>query len=236
MRTRSYRLLAATLCVAAVFGSAAPSRADRNALWARVQRCVAEPKPPYRSCLLHNKPHQFVVLKDGAPSKTAAYLLLPDFKVPGIESPDVFVLPILNFWQFGWDEAAAYLKVPAYRIGLAVNSAVGRSQDQLHMHLSCAAPKAVAALAAAHLTQHFQAAPFVEIGRKTYNARLVDALTGKDSPFKLILEIPGAKEHMRDQTIAVIGARGGGYYVVQDFAHGSDDGVAEALLDETCTL
>jgi CDP-diacylglycerol pyrophosphatase len=235
MRTRGYYLLASMLCVAAVFGAYAPSEANRNALWERVQRCAAEPKPPYGTCLVHNKPHKFVVLKDGAPGKTRAYLLSPDFKVPGIEAPDVFVLPVLNFWKFGWDEATALVKEPPYRLGLAINSAVGRSQDQLHIHLSCATPKAIAALEGAHLTQHFQAAPFVKIGSRTYNARIADALADKDSPFKLILEIAGAKEHMRDQTIAVIGARHGGYYIVQDFAHGSDKGTAEALLDESCT-
>jgi CDP-diacylglycerol pyrophosphatase len=207
---------------------------DPNALWKAVKVCAAQSKsiPP---CMFHSKSGRFVVIRDNAPSKTAAYLIVPTDRVTGIESPSVFVPPFLDFWQYGWDEAMRYVEVAPEKTGLAINSIVGRDQNQLHIHLSCVNAPVIAELAKAKITGQWHAKPFLTINNLTYNARKVGSLSGSNSPFNLVAQIPAAKRNMKDQTIAVVGAKGGGYYVIRDYAHGTDKGEAEVLLDERCT-
>jgi CDP-diacylglycerol pyrophosphatase len=110
-------LFGALLLVVAVVATVSPcAAADRNALWKRVQKCVAVKNPPRGSCLYRSVNKRFVFLKDGDPSKPRAYLILPTDKVPGIESPDVFSEPLLDIWKYGWEEGQIYGKAPAARI------------------------------------------------------------------------------------------------------------------------
>lgn len=84
------------------------------------------------------------------------YLLVPRQKTCGIESP--------MFWQSGsmpWFGEAWRLRsvfanarkvsggVPLARVGIAINSVPGRSQGQLHVHISCVAQDVARQLAAA---------------------------------------------------------------------------------------
>ncbi len=51
-----------------------------------------------------------------------------------------------NYWEAAWNarrfvEEGARRQLPRDKIGMAVNSAASRSQDQLHIHVACIAPK-----------------------------------------------------------------------------------------------
>jgi CDP-diacylglycerol pyrophosphatase len=71
----------------------------------------------------------------------------------------------------------------------------------------------------------------------TYEAVRVSGLSGANSPFKVIQDIPGVKGHMADQGIAVIGSqKANEYYVVDTHRGGSNPGHAEELLDQTCQM
>ena len=63
-----------------------------------------------------------------------------------------------------------------------------------------------------------------------YNARRVASLDR--SPFLLLRELPGARDDMAAQSLAVIGAPGGGFFLLAKSAPA--DAEAEELLDETC--
>jgi CDP-diacylglycerol pyrophosphatase len=225
----------AALLLAWILGVPLPSRANPGALWFFVKICRAEAKPT-APCIYHDAHDKFTIIKDISRWKTTAYLLTPTDRVHGIESPLIFTEPVAEFWHFGWVEAVRYLGRPPERIGLAINSVVGRSQNQLHIHLSCAKPSVVSALARARVTNRWGAAPFVHVVGQTYNVIRTDSLSGADSPFRLVAQLPGARADMRDRTIAVIGAPGGrSFYILADFAHGADPGSAEDLLDESCS-
>jgi CDP-diacylglycerol pyrophosphatase len=209
-----------------------------NALWQRVKRCRKQKKFPSHGCLWHSTAHQYVVLKDEVPHKSDAYLLLPTYRVPGIESPLVFRKPLVNFWDYGFAAAGRFVKgvaKPHQQIGMAINSAFSRSQNQLHIHLSCASQTALRALAKATIGYKWAPKPFLHVGHQVYNVRKTRSLHGQSSPFVLVSQIPAAKGRMKYQTIGVIGASGHGYwYVLDDFKHGSDLAAAEGLLNESC--
>ena len=51
-----------------------------------------------------------------------------------------------QYWEAAWDarrfvEEGARRQLPRDKIGMAINSAASRSQDQLHIHVACIAPK-----------------------------------------------------------------------------------------------
>jgi CDP-diacylglycerol pyrophosphatase len=123
-----------------------------SALWAIVSRCVArEPRAGYCACPAFalsccGEPHtpdadvvwartaDFVAIRDlkmcGCPPGFVAGLALPRARVSGIEDPH---RPD-GIWPFAWDVARAHI-ADERQIGLVINPADARSQDQMHVHL-----------------------------------------------------------------------------------------------------
>ena len=121
---------------------------------------------------------------------------------------------------------------PPQAMGLAINSNAGRSQDLLHIHISCVRPEVAPALARAPIGLAWAAAPFVTFDGDRYDARKVAGLA--PSPFLLLRELPEARADMAAQSLAVIGAADGGFFVL---ANSTEPGVvaeAEELLDQDC--
>ncbi|SFU58525.1 CDP-diacylglycerol diphosphatase [Xenorhabdus koppenhoeferi] len=118
-------------------------RGNPNALWEIVnQQCVpnqiknANPSP----CLKVDLDKKYVLFKDEKGPKHD--LIMPTYKVTGIESPELQKNSSPSFFSYAWDERTNLTKgdnknIDDNRISLAVNSKYGRSQDQLHIHLSC---------------------------------------------------------------------------------------------------
>lgn len=82
----------------------------------------------------------YAVLKDlvGA----TQFLLIPTERISGIESPTLLAPDAANYFAAAWDarsfvDARAGVDIPRDWISLAVNSAVARSQNQLHIHIDC---------------------------------------------------------------------------------------------------
>jgi CDP-diacylglycerol pyrophosphatase len=94
----------------------------------------------------------YVVLKDNSPVKPYAFLLLPTDRVTGIEDSRLWVINGTNYWRAAYDNrhyVEQVLKMPLRptQIGFAANSIYGRSQDQLHIHMTCIRPDVAATLA-----------------------------------------------------------------------------------------
>jgi CDP-diacylglycerol pyrophosphatase len=226
---------AVTLAVVGVLGLWLTTFGNPEALWWVVKMCRAQATPA-GPCLYRSPTHEFLVIKDLTPWKPDGYLLTPTDRVYGIESPLIFSDPVAEFWQFGWEQALHFVDVPPERIGLAINSVNGRSQNQLHIHLSCVHAFVAEALANAHVTNAWAPQPFLTVAHQTYNVRRVDSLSGDDSPFRLAAQLPGSNADMGAQTIAVVGMKGGrSFYVLEDYYHDDDPGSAEDLLDERCS-
>jgi CDP-diacylglycerol pyrophosphatase len=211
------------------------------------QQCVADwlehrnPAPCLSVTLPGNDPGGpgYAVLQDRKGG--AHFLLIPTRPVRGIESPEVRAPGALNYFEAAWGARAALAEevghpVPAQAVAMAVNQRRARSQDQLHIHISCLRPSVHAALQASATRIGPAWAP-LEIGGRRYQAMRV---TGTDlaaaNPFALLAEhLPGAADAMGDFTLLVAGMRfreGPGFALLAGRAVPG----AELLLDSSCAV
>lgn len=126
---------------------------NADALWKIVsQQCVPNMATEHnpQPCIEVDTQDGFVVYKDiHGPLQ---YLLMPTAKVSGIESPQLLTTSSPNYFFDAWQArhymAAKYgAPIDDSNISLAINSKYGRSQDQLHIHISCLKPQVKTALA-----------------------------------------------------------------------------------------
>jgi CDP-diacylglycerol pyrophosphatase len=243
----------AAYSVAVIVQSALPAHASENpnVLWTIVQSCAAQQRQgrvPPGACAYVDLKDEVAIIK--SPEGRWQYLAVPTVRVTGIEDPQVLTTRLPNYWALAWSAAGRVLpsRVMQHRlhIGLAINSVEGRSQDQLHIHISCVRRDIVSTLYQdrnAIGTSWSQ--PMMRVGNHDYKVMLVESSSlAQVDPFFLILKISGAREHMAEHTIVVTGATwdGGkknGFYVLDDYAHntssGRDFGHGEELLDENCS-
>ncbi len=203
---------------------------DPDALWKEVQACLEQvpPKPP---CMLIDRPARYVVLHDIDPAKADAYLIVPTVPVTGIEDPRAWVPPVAELWSYGWEAAKRFLGKPAVDMGLAINSVAGRGQNQLHIHITCVQAAVRDALARATVPTTWQPGAFTFRGHD-YDAIKVASL--RRSPFGVLRDLGNARHHMGAQSLAVIGAADGGFYLLDTTTTSTEKAEAEELLDETC--
>jgi CDP-diacylglycerol pyrophosphatase len=218
----------------ALAACAAPEPAippDRDGLFRQMQACLAQTEraPP---CIAVDLARGFVVIKDDDPAKPDGYLIVPDREVTGIEDPRALRPPVASFWRYGWEAGRQLVPAPPEGLGLAINSKPGRSQDLLHIHISCVAPEVRDALAAATIGPEWAAQPFLELRGDVYNARKVATLDR--SPFLLLAELPGARADMAEQSLGVVGSADGGFFVLTDSTEPGVVAEAEELLDQDC--
>ena len=108
----------------------------------------------------------FAVLR--APSSSTHVIVVPTALISGIESPALLRENAPNYWEAAWEarrfvEEGARRQLPRDKIGMAINSAVSRSQDQLHIHVACIVPK-VAEFVRRHQAEIHEAWSFLELG------------------------------------------------------------------------
>ena len=227
----------------------------RDDLWHHVNdECV-----PDQTAHGDQAPCEFVALGQGVARVFAFYkdrvgatqfLLIPTRKVSGIDDPDLLLPGGPNYWAAAWQarayvEKAAKRNIPWDAIALAINSALARSQDQLHIHIDCVQPDVRAALIK-HMNEiGTRWTPFpVELHGLPYLARRLAAtdLVTQD-PFKLLArDVPGAAQDMRDETLALVGADFGsgekGFVLLAGHADLAKMRFTHAanLLDHACRL
>ena len=165
--------------------------AERSALWHVVHDlCVVNqlhngrPAPCDYVNLADGERNGYAILKDlrGA----TQYLLIATRRISGIESPDLLAADAPNYWRAAW-QARSYVsrraksELPRDAIGMAINSAFARSQDQLHIHIDCVRPDVRDGILghAAAFGETWAALPF-DLDGRNYVARRVDSpiLTG----------------------------------------------------------
>lgn len=209
-----------------------------NALW-QLAQCCSRSLAGNSDCREYDAKDEYIILKDNAPTKPEAYLIIPTKRVSGIEDPQIFRQPFLDFWQDAWQVSHKYPGQPASRTALAINSVHGRTQNQLHIHISCIKPEVSKTLASRDHEIGMDGAQPITLELpphgNPYRVVKVTGLTGKNSPWEVIQSMPGVKRHMAEQSIAVVRSlKAGEYYVLDTYSHGTDWGAAEELLDETC--
>jgi CDP-diacylglycerol pyrophosphatase len=114
-----------------------------NALWQIIsQQCVPgqlqknNPSP----CERVDVAQGFVTLKDR--NGPLQYLLMPIARISGIESPALLDNMTPDFLTLAWQQRSLLsirygAPLPDSAISLSVNSEFGRTQNQLHIHISC---------------------------------------------------------------------------------------------------
>jgi len=217
---KTVRILAvvAVLTVSAAFAAYA-MELHRMALWQVVRACVADykltgtPFPCLEVDLSGGEERGTVVLR---PPLLEDTVLAPTRRIKGIEDPFLQSPEAPNYFDDAW-RARTFLKdadggAPERDdIALFVNSAVVRTQDQLHIHVGCLLPYARAALAAA--------APKVPMGEWAQIGPVVPhtmfwgyRIPGTDlanvNPFRLAAQVVAGKtKDPGDLTVVVVGVR-----------------------------
>ena len=219
LRAKSLTLGAVTLCAAIVAAAGLIAMqslgANRDALRRIVQdQCLAhwsqrhDPSPCERVILLGpaREEQGYALLADRKGG--AHFLLIPIRSIPGIESPELEEAGAPNYFAAAWQArdrlaAAVGRELPRNAVGLAVNPASARTQDQLHVHIECLRPDVVGLLQAESARITHMWSP-IEIGGSGYNALRIEAddLDGAN-PFELLAErMPRASRTMANRTMA----------------------------------
>jgi len=240
-------LLVVLLIVIAVAYYVWPHSGNPSALWNIVsQKCLpnqrthGQPAP----CAQVDEQQGFVVLKDiNGPLQ---FLLMPTARITGIESPLLLEDITPNFFAEAWQArrfmAAKYGKpIDDSNISLAINSEYGRSQNQLHIHISCLLPQVKTQLSqnVSQFGYRWQALPDKLIGH-TYLARKVTAAElGEKGAFRLLAEgVPQARQQMGHYGIAMVSLNGGDFLLLatQRDVLQLNQASAEEIQDHQCTL
>jgi CDP-diacylglycerol pyrophosphatase len=249
---RAWIAVLGALAVVALALASSPASADHpNALW-RVVHDLCMPDVAIRGrpapCLAVNREEGFAVVPDLR--HRTQVLLVPTDRLSGIESPEILAPDAVNYWQAAWVarryvEKRAGRPIPRDEIGMAINSAFSRSQNQLHIHVDCVRPQVRQAL-----MEHQEAIgnvwtrlPVPLVGLSFRVRRLAGENLGRRNPFVLLARgVPAARSRMPAQTLAVIGATfsdgSPGFYLLSDrvdLMH-PNGGFAEALLDHDCAV
>lgn len=248
-RKRTARSTLAVGALAALAIALNACAANPDALWQIVsQKCVpaTEAGATQNACAYVDTSGGYAVLKDI--NGVAQYLLIPTRRISGIESPVLLEPATPNYWVDAWN-ARSYveraLNAPLRRdqVGLAINSASGRSQNQLHIHIDCMQAEVARTLASQRdaIGTAWRELP-MRLEGHTYRARVIDEATLEhDDPFKaLAADLAARGETMGDQTLLMTGTTldngKPGFILLNDHVDGLDRASSEELLDHDCKI
>ena len=254
-RCRYARAAIVLACLAAPL-HAASVKPPRDTLWRLVDgRCAPAAEhgiyPPAPCTEVVREPgarRGYAVLKDRA--GRYQYLTIPLSRISGIESPALLEPDAFNYFAAAWrvrlyTEAALHRSLPRGDVILMVNSAHGRSQDQLHIHVDCIRPDVWHALAQAIPTLTTQWRPLparLPPNRHRYQARWVGGEALTLNPFKDLAASLAPGDSMAMHSLAVVGARSPdgapGFVLLSGHVDpASDDrGSGDELLDHRCAI
>ena len=214
------RLVTAAGALAALLllPGAKPSVFNPSALWKIVNgQCVpnqeqhGDPKPCVEVDLKDGVAHGYAVLKDlNGPTQ---YLVLPTARIVGIEAPELQAPGATNYFAAAWSARTFVEKslghdLPRDNVGLAVNSILARTQNQLHIHVDCLHADVRDTLVRLRSSIGDKWAPLSEpVGGHPYRAmRVMGPTLDGHNPFKLLADgVPGARADMKMRTLVVVG-------------------------------
>ena len=221
--------------------------AGRDALRQVVQnQCLQDwrqhhdPSPCERVWLSSPQPDSpgYAVLEDRKGG--AHYLLIPLQTLAGTESGELLDPDLPNYFAQAWNARDLLDKyvghaVPRTAVGLALNTARAREQNQFHIHIECLRPEVFDALHAAAAQISAKWSPVTVIG-STYQAmRISDPSLEATRPFELVAQLsPEARHHLEAYTVLIAGMQypdGAGFAILT-----STGPNAELLLDPGCTV
>jgi CDP-diacylglycerol pyrophosphatase len=242
--TALLRLILSSVALAPCFASSGARAGDPDALWNIVHnKCTLNPANP-APCAILDRAKGYAVLKDlvGA----SQYLLIATDRVSGIEDPAVLAPNAPNYFALAWSAtdkvgAALHHQLPADDLSLAINSKMGRSQNQLHIHIDCVRQDVHDALAAHVADIGPSWSPFlITLAGHQYRALRVPSAGGQIDANPFALLAPVASD-MASQTLVLVGVTfkdGPGFVLLNDQANllRADFGSGEQLQDHDCAI
>ncbi|WP_443114634.1 CDP-diacylglycerol diphosphatase [Herbaspirillum seropedicae] len=247
---RFHSSLATVLPLLALWLGSAPRpvmAADPHKLWEITsQQCVphmqtsGQPQP----CAMVDLARGFVILKDLV--GPAQYLLMPTRRLTGIESPELLEPQAPNYWAYAWQQRARVAQtlgraLSDEQLGVEINSAAGRSQLHLHLHIDCMRRDVAASLAAHRDDPLQQWRPWHFEGHRYWVMRLPAEALEQHDPFKLAAARSAyAAANMASQSLLLTGARfadgSAGFFLVNMPVNFDlqEQGSAEVLMDHDC--
>ncbi len=225
---------------------------DRGTLWRIVHHeCVLHklesgvPAPCAEVDLAGGEENGEAILKDRIGE--TQFLLIPTRRLAGIEDPLIGTAVLPNYWRGAWAarrlvSQLARKELPRDAIGMAINSAMARSQDQLHIHIDCIRPDVRETLSARTGEIGPQwAALAAGLAGHNYRARWIDGSGPEPDPFILLAaEARASGVPMASETLAVIGAQRHdgreGFILLASQASKGGEAHAEDLLDHSCAV
>lgn len=221
--------------------------AHPDALWRIIsQQCLPNQQRNHSPapCAQVNLQAGFVVLKDR--NGPLQYLLMPSSKITGIESPQLLQPETANFFALAWQArhfmADKYAKpIDDGAISLAINSEYGRTQNQLHIHISCLLPEVKHRLAQLQGDFSEQWQPLLGgLSDNLYLARRVTAATlQQQGAFRLLAQgVEGAADNMGSYGMAMVALPEGDFLLlaVKRNLLRLNMATAEEIQDHSCQL
>jgi CDP-diacylglycerol pyrophosphatase len=225
--------------------AAATAESDRNILWKIVHdRCEIgyQRTGAYAPCALVDENAGTVLYKaDFDPNQ---YLLMPLARVTGIEDSALQEPTSPNYLQDAW--AARTLltsrlnnKLRERDIVLTINPENARTQDQLHIHISCASPATSAALETVDAAEYGGWKRLsTQLDGHTYQAIAVsaDTLKSKNLFHDIYAKMIGDGRKMGHASVAVVNVAPDQFLLL--LAEGTENQQiqAESLQDHNCAL
>ncbi len=170
----------------------------------------------------------------------AHYLLVPTHTMAGIDGSELLDPDLPNYFAEAWHARDLITKfvghdVPRTAIGLAVNTAHSRTQDQFHIHIDCLRQEVFESLRASaeHMTDVWSP---IDVAGSTYSGLRImgDGLDGSNLFEMLATLKPDTRRHMGDYTVVAAGMQfksGPGFIVLTGTGPSG-----ELLLDSSCAV
>lgn len=164
---------------------------NRQVLWDIVSNRCETSKDETGACLVVNRQAGYVVLRDRhGPVQT---LIIPTAKITGIEDAQLLQPRAKNYFNDAWVQRrildTQHKKAIEQRyLSFSVNSAYGRTQDQLHIHSSCLSKAVYAQLEHERpsITPHWQVLPNKILGHTYLAKKITLAELNTTSPFLML--------------------------------------------------
>lgn len=214
-------------------------------LWKFVsQQCVPDMEQHHRPapCEKVDLSAGYVLFKDRV--GPLQYLLMPVARITGIESPLLLKPDTPNYFLLAWQQR--HLLSEKYQapiadshLAMTINSVFGRTQNQLHIHLSCLRSDVAAQLnrSASQFDSQWQT---ISLMSHPYLIRTLSAKQlAQESVFiRVEQEIPGAATHMGDYGLALTTLNNGQQVLlaVKKDLLKANTGSAEELQDHSCKI
>ena len=213
-----------------------------NILWHLVTACVSDQQLHGRPapCVQVDAAQGVAVMKDRR--GVLQHLLLPTERVPGIEDPRLGTDALPDYWAAAWQARRFAIAGHDPALSLSVNSARARTQNQLHIHISCTRPdvaREVNDMAAAGLIdERLRPVPGGLTGRP-YRMRRIDP--ERERVFRITSELAAAEradpgDYSAALLPSVFAAGASGFVLLIDRSEAGHGAAAERLQDHECTI